>query len=250
MKWEIKMNLQSKNLRPGLKEQEEFYNSYWEKLGPYSSLKVARITKIMEYLSLVRKSISNPVILDLGCGDGRSVAIWNLFGIATGFDLSEKAIENARILFPGMHFESGDATHTQFSDQQFDVIISHEVIEHIEDQSAYVNECARLTKKNGYLILTTPNKYYFDHFIKGNYSKQPIENIISYKELKSLIDNDYRILDSQSVVAGNAEKGIYFVLTNKYVIAILKRLKLDFIRLHIFQRQLLGVHLCIYAQKK
>ena len=46
-----------------------------------------------------------------------------------------------------------------------------------------ISECSRILKSDGYLILTTPNKYYFDRVKGGNYSKQPIENLFTIDEI-------------------------------------------------------------------
>ena len=69
----------------------------------------------------------------------------------------------------------------------YDVVISQEVIEHIEDQEKYLENCFRVLKKGGYLIMTTPNKKVFDHMKDGNWSKQPIEKILTPKSFKNLI---------------------------------------------------------------
>ncbi len=44
-----------------------------------------------------------------------------------------------------------------FDDQQFDVVVSMEGIEHIIDYQGFISELSRVTKKGGFLILTTPN---------------------------------------------------------------------------------------------
>ena len=44
-----------------------------------------------------------------------------------------------------------------FDDDTFDAVVSIEVIEHVEDQFAFVREMARIAKPGGLVILTTPN---------------------------------------------------------------------------------------------
>jgi SAM-dependent methyltransferase len=233
-----------------LEEQIDFYNRYWSGYKPYGNYKISRIIRIMEYLNFIRKKKRFPEILDLGCGDGRSVAVWNLFGKASGLDLSDKAMSNASELFPGMEFISGDATDTDFQSNRFDVVISQEVIEHIDDQRKYIQECCRLLKQDGYLILTTPNKFYFDRLNGGNYSKQPVENILNYPQLKSLVETQFKILSAESIVVANGDSGIYKIISNKWLISFLNKLKLDFIRKELIRKFRCGVHLCILAKKK
>jgi SAM-dependent methyltransferase len=44
-----------------------------------------------------------------------------------------------------------------YPDDHFDAVVAVEVIEHIEDQFAFVRELARVAKPGGLVILTTPN---------------------------------------------------------------------------------------------
>lgn len=43
-----------------------------------------------------------------------------------------------------------------FPDNQFDTIISIEVLEHCPDSQVYMNECYRVLKKGGFMFFTTP----------------------------------------------------------------------------------------------
>jgi 2-polyprenyl-3-methyl-5-hydroxy-6-metoxy-1,4-benzoquinol methylase len=139
-------------------KQIEFYNNYWKDLSKFGSYKLKRISKIITLLNIAKKTKKKPKILDLGCGDGRCCAIWNEIGNTTGLDLSETAMQVASKRYPFISFQSGDGTNTSFKNNSFDIIISQEVIEHIEIQSEYLNECYRLLSSDGLLILTTPNK--------------------------------------------------------------------------------------------
>jgi len=52
-----------------------------------------------------------------------------------------------------------DACDTSFDDESFDVIICREVIEHVISDTKLFNEVYRLTRKGGYLLITTPNGF-------------------------------------------------------------------------------------------
>jgi len=45
-----------------------------------------------------------------------------------------------------------------FKDNSFDVVISFQVIEHISDSMAYINELYRVLKRNGKIIIVTPDR--------------------------------------------------------------------------------------------
>lgn len=233
-----------------IQDQTSFYDQYWRQLKPFGSYKIQRVTKLLTYLHVVRKHFSDFRILDLGCGDGRCVAIWNEIAETSGLDLSVEAMEVASKRYPFLSFQSGDARKTSFKDGEFDVIISQEVIEHIEDQALYINECNRLLSSRGFLILTTPNKYYFDRVKGGNYSNQPVENIISAKALKELIKENFEILILESAIIAKGDYGIYRFLSNGYLVGAMNRLGVGFIRQKLMEKFRLGVHLCLVARKR
>lgn len=241
----------SDSKQPSLDRQIQFYNAYWNDLKPFGTYKIYRVQRILNQLVQVRKSLGSDLsILDLGCGDGRSVAIWSILGKATGLDLSTQAMETATKLFPHLKFSAGDATKTDYESASFNVIISQEVLEHIEDQRSYINECHRLLSTGGYLILTTPNRYFFDRVKGGNYSRQPIEKILTASELKLLVNDYFDVEELNSMVVSTGHYGLYRILSNKLVVGICNRIGLEFIRLRVMEKYRLGVHLSLIARKR
>jgi 2-polyprenyl-3-methyl-5-hydroxy-6-metoxy-1,4-benzoquinol methylase len=80
-------------------------------------------------------------ILEIGCGTGQLAAFLLDQGIETyvGMDFSSKAIEYAREAAPEGRFVIDDArTSTIYSDEQYDVLICTEVLEHIADDLSVV----------------------------------------------------------------------------------------------------------------
>jgi len=53
----------------------------------------------------------------------------------------------------------GDLHHTNFSDNQFDMIYAGEIIEHTWQPAVMIGECRRILKMGGELVLDTPNPY-------------------------------------------------------------------------------------------
>lgn len=232
-----------------LKKQSEFYDAYWKGSKKYGSYKLKRISEIIKQLDFAKKHKKNPKILDLGCGDGRCCSIWHEIGDTTGIDLSQEAMKIAKKRYPFIEFSSGDATNTNFQDGSFDIIISQEVIEHIEIQSNYIDECKRLLSPNGILILTTPNKFYFDRRIGGNYSNQPIENILHPKKLKSLLSKDFHILRFYSIIHPKGDKGIYRLLGSKLIQYGFAFLNANALKDYMHSRLNLGLHIITVAKK-
>ncbi len=51
----------------------------------------------------------------------------------------------------------GDMTRSNLADSQFDIAVSVEVLEHVEEDELFVREIARVLKPGGIFLMTTPN---------------------------------------------------------------------------------------------
>lgn len=235
-------------------QQKDFYDAYWQGMQPLGSYKIARAKWIMDALLRIRKKL-NPAdirLLDLGCGDGRLVPMWQaVTGTeAYGLELSPQAVQTAQRMFPFIMYKEGDATQTGYANAHFDIVVCHEVLEHIEVQGQLVSECNRIIKDGGYLVLTTPNKYYFDRRKGGNYSQQPIENIIDKEELLRLLAPYFEVMSFETLIYARGDYGVYKYLTNRYWLALLRRLGAE----HAWKQYLLkkgyGLHMAVVCRKK
>jgi SAM-dependent methyltransferase len=95
-------------------------------------------------------------ILDIGCMGGKSLTNlkqkgWDCYGI----ELSDAAeIALAR----GINCLKHDVSKgIPFNDEFFDVVWAEEVIEHLMDTDSFLAEANRVLKRNGVLIISTPN---------------------------------------------------------------------------------------------
>ena len=237
-----------------IQQQKDFYDKYWQGLEPLGAYKVQRMKWIADALVRIRKKLNGRDIqlLDMGCGDGRLTPLWNSIagGTAHGLELSPQAVATAQKMFPFVRYKEGDATDTGYENGKFNVIICQEVLEHVEQQEVLIKECARISGAGGYLILTTPNKYYFDRREGGNYSQQPIENIIDRDTLRSLLSPYFEIQSFESLIYAKGDKGIYKIITNRYLLAVLNRAGL----LAAWKKYLLykgyGLHIAAVCIKK
>jgi len=100
-------------------------------------------------------------ILDLGCGPGTFLAHFaSGYERAIGIDLAKSQIEFARQKYGSdrLRFEAADVSASGL-ENQFDAIVSIEVIEHlpIEETQPFLHTILRLLKPGGTVVLTTPN---------------------------------------------------------------------------------------------
>jgi ubiquinone/menaquinone biosynthesis C-methylase UbiE len=106
----------------------------------------------------------NKRVLDIACGMGYGSA--ELAHVATrvvGMDVSDEAVQAASALYqaPNLQFITAPAQHIPFEDQSFDLIVAFEVIEHLSDWPALLEEARRLLAPGGQFIVSTPNVEYY-----------------------------------------------------------------------------------------
>jgi len=94
-------------------------------------------------------------ILDAGCDSGRNMVELAHHGIVTGVELSGTSVRLARERETGEVLE-GSVMDTPFDDGSFDLTVSLDVIEHLEDDVGALHELRRVTKPGGALLVTVP----------------------------------------------------------------------------------------------
>jgi len=104
----------------------------------------------------------NRRVLDAACGNGYGTAMMREQGAASvaGVDLAWDAVRQASAFHAtaGAGFLLGSALALPFADAAFDLFVSLETIEHIEDDRAYVDEARRVVKSDGIFLCSTPNR--------------------------------------------------------------------------------------------
>jgi SAM-dependent methyltransferase len=94
-------------------------------------------------------------ILDAGCGSGRNMIDLARHGTVTGIELSPTSVALARERERGEVIE-GSVLDMPFDDDAFDLTVSLDVIEHLQDDVAALRELRRVTKPGGVLLVTVP----------------------------------------------------------------------------------------------
>jgi len=110
---------------------------------------------------LVKRYCREGNILDLGCGLGWGGSFLSPKGYVIGLDIDKEAIREAKRRYASnsnVEFICADATNLPFRDKSLDTVVSIENIEHIKDQEKYIQTVYRVLKKDGILVLSTPNR--------------------------------------------------------------------------------------------
>ena len=115
--------------------------------------------------------LANGVVLDACCGVGMYLRAFrdftpHVFGVDIEPDHVRNASEHGSVAL-------ARGEELPFADGCFDLILSHEVIEHVEDDRACVAAMVRLLKPGGRLVLFCPNRLYpfetHGHYWRGRY---------------------------------------------------------------------------------
>lgn len=96
--------------------------------------------------------------LDIGCNTGELVHAFKLLNIeAYGVDISEKAISYARgSVQKYLSQVDVDLNPLPFSEKQFDLVIAHQVLQHLQRPSKLISEMYRVLKPGGIAFVMTP----------------------------------------------------------------------------------------------
>jgi SAM-dependent methyltransferase len=94
-------------------------------------------------------------ILDAGCGSGRNMIELARHGTVTGVELSATSVALARERSAGEVIE-GSVLEMPFDSASFDLAVSLDVIEHLQDDLAALRELRRVVAPGGALLITVP----------------------------------------------------------------------------------------------
>jgi SAM-dependent methyltransferase len=98
-------------------------------------------------------------VFDNGCGIGQYVAhLTPLGGRVFGLEYDFEQVQQAKTR--GDKLFQGAGEYLPFLDNSFDLILSHEVIEHVQDDRKAVHEMVRTLKPCGRIVLFCPNRGY------------------------------------------------------------------------------------------
>lgn len=226
--------------------QVQFYDDWFDDFSYANLLQLDRAVSILDALRFAE--LTKPRILDFGCGPGWLANILGTFGPTLGVDLSRGAISRAKERYPGVGYEAVDVFNWDYPAGTFDVVVSQEVLEHVEDQSRYLDIAHDLLRAGGYLILTTPNAktmLAMPEKQRNEWTHQPLENWVTTGELRALLRRRFTSVRMTTTIFGMGSKGSYRLMNSAKVESVLRRIGLS--KFHNWLRAKLGYGLHIVA---
>ncbi len=109
--------------------------------------------KIMDFL---KGNVVKGKLLDVGCSSGEFMYHAGKLGFDTyGVELNKRTADVARSY--GLNVFNGFLKDANFAQDSFDVIFLGDIIEHVNSPREFIQDCHRLLKRGGLIIISTPN---------------------------------------------------------------------------------------------
>lgn len=150
--------------------------------GERLTTSVNSIHGVIEHLhryAIAQKITKNKVVLDIASGEGYGSFLLSKSATKVyGVDIDEKSINHAKIKYASsknIQFNKGSTDAIPLEDESVDVVISFETLEHHDKHDLMMQEVSRVLKKNGVLLISSPEK--------SIYSERDPNNPYHIKEL-------------------------------------------------------------------
>jgi SAM-dependent methyltransferase len=98
-------------------------------------------------------------MLEIGCGEGANLHHLRAAPGSVGVDFSPGKLGVARGDMPGLGFAVADATQLPFADGAFENVLIRDLLHHVLDRQAVVNEAARVVAPGGTVVIIEPNRW-------------------------------------------------------------------------------------------
>jgi ubiquinone/menaquinone biosynthesis C-methylase UbiE len=196
---------------------------FFQQLDEYRFYKLDYLPRVVSF-----DGYRGKYLLEVGCGAGIDLLRFARGGAnVTGIDLSKMAIDLACKNFE-QNEQNADlrvmnGEQMQFSDNTFDVVYAHGVLQYTADAENMIDEIHRVLKPGGEGILMVYNKHSWLSLMR-NLTKVPLEHEdapvlkkFSIGELKQLLSpfREYRILPERFPVQTKLHSGWKAFLFNK-----------------------------------
>jgi SAM-dependent methyltransferase len=100
--------------------------------------------------------LKNKSVLDVGCGNGWSSYLLSIKQAhVTGVDLHAHSFEPP--MSSSLQYQQGSATQLPYANNSFDIVTTHECLEHVENPFMALAEFNRVLKSGGCVCIVGPN---------------------------------------------------------------------------------------------
>jgi ubiquinone/menaquinone biosynthesis C-methylase UbiE len=195
---------------------------FFAELTAYRFEKLEYLPRIVDFAAYKGKHL-----LEVGCGIGIDLIQFARHGaIVTGIDLAEQAIKLARKNFAlqglsgDLHMLNGE--HLPFSDDSFDAVYAHGVLQYTSNPVRMIHEIHRVLKPGGEAILMVYNRYSWLNLlsrlsgVKLEHEDAPVFTTYSIREFRRMLRDFSRaeIIPERFPVKTRLHRGLKATLYN------------------------------------
>lgn len=168
----------------------KYEENYWGEVADPDGIKrdlfMERDLKLKNWyggiVNFINKQSSGK-ILDVGCGPGFLLSAIDDRHKKYGIEISDVCIQYIKNNYPGINVRKTLLDDKTFPDEYFDIVILYHVIEHLVDLLKFMNIIKNVVKKNGILIVGTPNiESFCAKRFKGNFRLLGKSHLIIFSE--------------------------------------------------------------------
>jgi SAM-dependent methyltransferase len=131
-------------------------------------------------------------LLDIGCGEGFLLAEARAAGMdPLGVEISLSALRLTRESVPDVDLALAAGESLPFASESFDAVACLGTLEHFADPAAGVREMARVTRRDGQVLVVVPNRRFVGWRLlrrKGTEQQDVAELLLDLEAWKSLLE--------------------------------------------------------------
>lgn len=139
-----------------------------------------------------------PRVLEAGSGEGYGAQAL-LDGApdrrVVAVDYDDAAARHSNRRYPDLGVVRGNLVGLPFRAESFDTVVSLQTVEHLWDQPGFVAECARVCRRGGQFVVSTPNRLTFSPGVRrGEKPLNPFHvNELDAEELVDLLGSAFDV---------------------------------------------------------
>ncbi len=172
----------------------------------------ARRSILATLIEPLLKDVSDPTILEAGCGSGGNLGMLRGFGKVDAFEFDEMA-RNAAITKSGMDIAFGALPNAvPYAQRRYDLIGLFDVLEHVEQDTQSLATLARRLKEDGKVVVTVPafpfmwSKHDERHHHFRRYTRNSLNAVARDAGLKSVESHYFNSLLFPAAIASRGVK--------------------------------------------
>lgn len=144
--------------------------------------------------SIANDFVKNKVVLDIASGEGYGSFILSKNALEViGVDIDVEVVNSAKNKYSNdnLKYIAGSVDNIPLKSNSIDVVISFETIEHHDKHKEMLLEIKRVLKKDGLLIMSSPDKKYYSDIPK--YKNKFHVKELYFEEFEKLIKNYFKL---------------------------------------------------------